>query len=382
MKQLFAIALICASTFTFGQKIKNILDNKDDIKLKKYFEKGGNINETINVYIEVEDDYEIIEVHPLIYAVGENCIECVKLILNHDSIIDVDILVAEAFAYSMSQSDGAISKFLYEQKPKSGACPVCNNSTAVMLAAMYGREEWYFKLKDQVDLGYKNSQGLTIAHAAASGPSLKIAQDVFGMEGIELNEADGTGLTPLDYAASNTENHDIFQLLLDKKADLSKAWNILYWWNLNPSQKIFTEQVVQTRKSDVWYADEYDQSPLIIASLPFGKYDEYYKEQMQIIGKIVYFMLEDMKGGRASNLNTEVFFENSVTLGIINVFKLFGDAEDPEYIFRNYLNLLALMAEEEGVVLFYKNDLKAATQFFGEENIQNWLEEFKLEYYN
>src|SRR5690606_3124633 len=121
---------------------------------------------------------------------------------------------------------------------------------------------WYFKLKENSDLLYINSDGATLIHAAATGSSKKISDDVLTIEGLDIDKKDSEQLTALDYAAANEEHPDVFTDYIAKGADPSKAWNLIYWWSAFPSAMI-PPDIIEQRKSDVWKKDDAGYIPLM-----------------------------------------------------------------------------------------------------------------------
>jgi len=87
-------------------------------------------------------------------------------------------------------------------------------------AVSHGLTNLFFKLRDRVkDFQVEDERGGGAVHAAAAGGSAEIMQVLID-DGLNVNEYDPFGWTPLQYAAENG-HADMMNLLIDKGADLN-----------------------------------------------------------------------------------------------------------------------------------------------------------------
>jgi len=282
MKQLFLIATATLLLAIPTQaQLQKLIDAGNAKKLEKYITKGGDINSPIKVnYVDPFSGKEIDkDLHPLIYAVGNSEEVAVTTLLNHlDATENKDARLAEAFIFSLSRDNEAITNMLYAKNPDLALnCGICNGNNVLLTTAVYGLDDWYFKLKAKniesrkngLNLLYSpNANNATIWHAAAEGPSLKILQDLFANpHAMELiNEADNTGQIPLEVALKN-DNELIYQLFLKNGADPKKAWNLTYSAAIGYHKFYFNSEAFQTNMAkDMYTKDSDGDNALIMAA--------------------------------------------------------------------------------------------------------------------
>ena len=362
MKLACTYLLLVLPLAAFVQNATNAIEKCDVAKFQKYLDKGGDIN----VRIELYDEYifESYESTLMDYAVAWNCMEIIKLLVSQkEKIEDYDLIMTEAFIYSLAFDNEDITEFLYEQHPiEKGICDVCHGNNVLMVAANYGRENWYFKMKEQSDLQYINHTGSNLIHSAASGPSQKILLDVLSIDGLDINKTNSEGLTPLDYAASNEKNPEAFNTLIDHGADPNQAWNLLYWWSMIPSAPL-TPEIINDRRDDVWMIDEDGENCLMLIS--------YFVEDID-------FMMEDIGDGKGDLSFVPQFYQDGITMNILNAMLYIEDFNSENPIYKKYLSLLGALCEKAEFCPVYKKEYKTAVKIYGEEKVSEWYEEYNL----
>ncbi len=214
----------------FGQKLQKILDKNDAEKFEQYIAAGWDLNEGIQVEFEEKGKKVTAEVSPLIYILGKEYKEVFDVHMKHlHSLPNAQDLVTEAFVYSLSLSDDYFAEKLNGKSPSlEGQCDVCHGNTAMMAAATYGKERWYFELKTLSLQDVVNKNGATIFHAAVSGENEKILDDLLTKKVMVnwVNKPDNEGETPLDYAMSSS-NFNVVHQLLKNNAEPTKAKHLL-----------------------------------------------------------------------------------------------------------------------------------------------------------
>ncbi|MBD3637980.1 MAG: hypothetical protein HUJ25_11550 [Crocinitomicaceae bacterium] len=376
MKQLLLLLLVFGSFTTNAQKVKKIIEKCDSTKLEKYLDTGGDIN--ARVYSNTEEGDEV-DVNLLTWAVVKQCKECVEfLITRRDDFDAFDLVVTEAFISSLSIGNEEVSKLLYEQNPlPKGICDACHGNNALMVAATYGREDWYFKLKTESDLSYVNSAGATLMHAAGLGPSKKILEDVLHIGSLDINKKDNEGLTPLDYAAANTENPNAFTSFLNHGADYKQAWNLLYAWCMFPTLKL-TNQMIKERREDVWMIDDEGDNCLMLLGYFYtdlAEDEEKFKKQFVTILNI---MIEDFDKDVANLDFVEQLYHQKITMLMLDAMLYIQDFDAELPIYPKYLELIGLICKKQDFCPVYKKEYKRACDIYGEETVNSWYKEFDL----
>lgn len=375
MRLLFAALFFLLAFNSNAQKIVKIIDKCDVNKFIKYLDKGGDINEQLIRYDDQDNEFEI---GMLTYAVHNECLDIVQYIVEHKDVVqDFDLEVTEAFVYSLSIGNDEISNFLYEQSPiPHGICDACHGNNALMVAATYGREDWYFKLKQTSDLFYINTSGSNLIHCAATGPSQNILQDVLSIEGLDINKRDENGFTPLDDASSNDENLLAFQTLIDKGADYKQAWNLLYWWCMYPNVPL-TDQMIEDRQDDVWMIDTEGDNCLMLLSYFYHEFETQGSYEDRLM-KVLEIMQEDLETGKGDEGFGERLYSEGITMNILESMTYVYDFDQEIPLYPNYLKLLGWYCENSEFCPVYKKEYKTACKIYGEDLVNEWYEKYEL----
>ena len=358
-----------------GQNIPKVLDKCDPIKLQKYIAAGADLN--LKVY-DYDDNGEELEISYLTYAVHAECLPCIEILVeNKDQIEDFDLVVTQAFIYSLSVGDDAISSFLYKQDPIAhGICDVCHGNNALMVAATYGREDWYFKLKEKSDVKYVNAANATLLHAAASGPSQKILDDVLAIEGLDINRKDQEELTPLDYAATNSDNKKAFETLISKGADHKQAWNLMYWWAMYPDLPL-SDQMIADRRADVWMIDHEGENCLMLLSYFFHELETEQGKFESQLRTVLEIMIEDHEKGTSDLSFVTQFYSEGITNNILDAMLYIEDFNSEAPVYELYLKFLGILCEEAEFCPVYKKEYKTAKKIYGVK-VDEWYEKYNL----
>ena len=234
-KKLFTLSalMMLVALGINAQDLKKLIDNGKMESLEKYVSKKGDLKEKITVTIEEKEH----QINGLIYLLGKETLD-----ENHQTIFDYFVskinlfdnssqVVDEAFIYSFSIEGGEYyTQKLWELKPNlKSVCSICNENTALIAAAVYGNEEWYFKLKPSSDINAVNQTGYHLLSAAIFGENTKIIKDVLETEGFEgkINTPNKEGFTPLDMSMGCYDKR-IYDLILKAGANPDKAKDLLW----------------------------------------------------------------------------------------------------------------------------------------------------------
>lgn len=234
MTKLFAaIALLITSLSGITQDLIKLIKEGDLAGIQKMEAKGGDIYQelTIDYRHPDEDDNRTTYLYPITYAAAKNQIEIVKFYLTKKDVLiesgDWNHILDQTFICALSTRNDELIELIYAEKPEfKETCESCRNHNAVMVAASYGLEKWFFILKEKSDLMLTNENGCTIVHCAIVGGSIAIVSDLIATGNYDINQQDYEGYSMLDYAALDS-NAQIFNYLLEKGADLNatkKLW--------------------------------------------------------------------------------------------------------------------------------------------------------------
>ena len=375
MRSLLFIALLFSTSQAFAQKVAKVIDNCDQAKLVSYLDKGGDINIKITRYDENDQAFEI---GLLTYAVHNECLEIVEFLIERkEEIEDYDLELTQAFIYSLSIGNDNVSAYLFKQEPIAhGICDVCHGNNALMVAATYGRDDWYFKLKESSDLKYINASGSNLIHCAASGPSQVILEDVLTISGLDINRKEEDGLTALDYAASNTDNPLAFQTLIEKGADHKQAWNLLYWWSMYPAVPL-TDKMIEDRRADVWMIDEEGDNCLLLLSYFFHELEVESGVFAYQLTTVIDIMMEDHKAGKSDLSFVHQFYQNGITMNMLNAMLFIEDFNSDNPVYPKYLEFLGMMCNDAEFCPVYKKEFKTAVKIYGDA-AEEWYNEYNI----
>ena len=272
-KKLFSLSalMILVALGINAQDLKKLIDNGKLESLEKYVSKKGDLKEKITVTIEEKEH----QINGLIYLLGKETLD-----ENHQTIFDYFIskinlfdnstqVVDEAFIYSFSIEGGEYyTQKLWELKPNlKSVCSICNENTALIAAAVYGNEEWYFKLKPSSDINAVNKAGFHLLSAAIFGENTKIIKDVLETDGFagKINTPNKDGFSPLDMAFG-CRDKSIVDLILKAGANVEQSNNLLWEAASYYNTKIFDLPYIIKGSdkyfNELWKVDEGDYTIL------------------------------------------------------------------------------------------------------------------------
>ncbi|MFT4599973.1 MAG: ankyrin repeat protein [Arenicella sp.] len=369
MKILLLITSILVLLTSFSQKkLEKIIMNDDISKLEKYIsKKNGEIDQLIE---RTSDEGEIESFSPLLVTSFEKADSIEQYLISHiDLFENKKHVISEAFIHSLSEEENPVSNQLYKLGvDPNDSCGACKYNTAIMIAASYGNEDWFFKLKDESDVTHSNPSGENLAHMAAAGSSSRIARWVFANKDIDLNKKSKTGDTPLDFAVYNQENPKVVSYLLKEGAKIAEANNLLEAWPFNPSEEIFYDNLVFNRKSDVWKVDDEGNLPIIWALVQEEEGD-YKIQQFDLFKRILDMMTAP---GEAENLmafeNENLYFFDSMN-DFLMLCELRGDFAFSIHVFKDFVKLCAIAEHNSELRVLTKKNFKKACQLFGKEEV-------------
>jgi hypothetical protein len=260
LTMLALLSVIAAS----GQKIKDIIKTGDLDDLKKYEAKGGDI------YGGFEYEYQLEELeetgwtymYPMAYAVAVQKSDMVDYyITNREKAVEAewwDEALSQSFIIAISSGDETLIQKIYALAPNLDAvCDPCRGQNAVMVAAAYGLEEWYFKLKPDSNLSLLSIHDNNLLHVAANGPSHRIFEDVLTGGSFNVNALNSFSESALDYAALNG-NVDYFHHLVQSGADPSQSPNLWISLAWSGNMEILGYLVENNYVSGIFAIDEED----------------------------------------------------------------------------------------------------------------------------
>lgn len=231
MRTLFIISLILLfSVRLFSQDLKKLIDKGDLITIQKLDEKGFDILQEITIQVDYyEGDYDYLDIDPIVYAAVKEEVEIVKYYISKKEEIDEysswESALSNAFISAISTKNDGLIELLYAENPNlTITCEACHSHNAIMVAATYGNEKWYFKLKEKSDLNLLSNTGNNLLHLAVSGGSIAIMEDVIASGNYDLNQKNSIYLSPLDYAILDS-NMATFNYLIESGANLSLSYN-------------------------------------------------------------------------------------------------------------------------------------------------------------
>lgn len=243
MKKIITLFLFFPLTVLAQEKkLVALLEKGDKDALQSYYEKGHSLEDVIPLTLTVANDQVTYYIHPLVYVTGKKNLQLVQFYLQkmeedwEENGTFYQEVIGEAFTVSISRGDEGISDLLYSKTTATDViCEPCNGSNALLIAASYGNEKWYFKLKDSSNLLLENQYGNNLLHCAASGGSVKIVKDVLSLNQFDVNARNSYYLreTPLDFSLKH-ESAEIFNLLLGAGADINVSEYV--WFSANEIQ--------------------------------------------------------------------------------------------------------------------------------------------------
>jgi Ankyrin repeats (3 copies) len=374
------IALIGLSATSFSQKKLSKIIEKDDVaKLEKYIEKNdGQLDQLILIASEdgLEESFS-----PLMIALLDSSQSIIQYFLNHlDLFENKSHVISEVFIHSLSEKENPLSQQLFDLGANpNDSCGACWNNNALMVAAVYGNEEWFFKLKDSADFAYTNINGRNLAHIAASSPSSRIGRWVFSNKNVDINLKDDNGETPLDAAVWNEENPKMVTYLLKEGAMISEAKNLLQAWPFNPSEEIFYDNLIFNRRADVWKEDEDGSIPLLWTLVP-EEAGDYKIQQLGLFKRILDMMMGPEQAAELKKFQNENIFIFNSMKDFLSICELRGDYSYSVKIYADFVKLCAISEVNSEFRVLTKKNYKKAVELFGEEAVQEIYSDNELWY--
>lgn len=372
MRFLFIIFLIFTSLSSWGQELRELVLKNNYKKIEKFLFEGGDINQPV-VMDWGDDEFGIQTMSGLVLAVGVGSYEVVDFYLDYeDSVSNFKSELGKAFALSFSQDFPELTAHLYEYGPDlTSTCDVCNDANALMLAASYGNEEWYFKLKTEMDPYFISSKNMNLLHYAASSPSQKILDDALSIEGLNINLRSYEDAYPISFAASNVENSSAFNALVNAGAEVSLAQNDLYQYALDGSsydaiKYIFDHQLT----FNLWEFNANIQDYPLGFSLQSFSDGTYTDNQDKLCLILMNGYIENIKSSNCNTFELDLIESGYFINDLANMCMYFQNQE----LFAAYCRLLVTFEncvdeEEHYRLALYKKDIKLISKAIGAETV-------------
>lgn len=367
--------MIC-STFTLSaqtDKLRKLLDNNDKMGLVDFYNKGYSLETFLMIESFVNGEIDVIDVHPLTYVTNKQNTDLVEFYLNafeksEEGISAYYYAIEEAFVMSMSGKNDEISELLFSyNESKNSVCYPCHSHTATMVAAAYGNEKWYFKLRE---LGFEDGVsdvGNNLLHCAVTGGSMAIVKDVLSQKRFDVNEINTSinGETPF-YLSFEHESTQIFNLLLKEGGNCNA--NNLAWFSAGEikNDEIFNYLAKNIEPNYVFAINSELELPV--------HYAMYYNNT-----KMALWLLEKMK----ENCDVTGLIHSDSFDGISNYFPLLYAIEfKNKELYEAFLSFASKVyecTEDNYVVPMYKDYKKYAIKTFGKDYVNSMYAKYSFE---
>lgn len=271
MKNVFILLLLFSSFNSISQsdKLRALLDKGELSAIKEYYAKGNDLFDYLLIPREIYGDVELMEVHPIIYVTNKENMQLVNFYLDEMKKYDGGIEqfaheINAAFVMSMSGNNEEIKTLLHQfNNSKADVCYPCHSQTAIMVAAAYGNEKWYFKLKEEGFEDFLSENGSNLLHCAVNGGSVKILNDVLNQNRFDINGVNQEYLpkAPIDFSI-DLDSDEIFNLLLKTGADINSSGSIFFGLSEVKNSKIQEYIMANADISRLLAIDYYNEMPL------------------------------------------------------------------------------------------------------------------------
>ncbi|MBK9593501.1 MAG: hypothetical protein IPO32_19045 [Crocinitomicaceae bacterium] len=376
MRILFSLSLILFfSTGLFSQDLKKLIDKGDLAAIQKIEAKGFDILQSITIQVDYYDgDYDYLDIDPIVYASGKQQIEIVNYYITKKEQIDEysswENALANAFISSISTKNDELIELLYAENPNlSITCDACRSHNAIMVAATYGNEKWYFKLKEKSDLNLLSNTGNNLLHLAVAGGSRAIIEDVVKSGNFDVNQKNSLFLSPIDYAILDS-NLVTFNYLLEHGADVrlsGNAWkSVVQTGHLG----IFQVLVDSCDPGDLFIYDDHLEWPLNMAVA-------YNDETMAL--EIARLMKTHILEGKISGLEYEPLIEYEKYHILTNA--IFWKNEKTFEAILDLAHTINKVYEDPQTVMFEEYLFKRAQRTFGKSFMTEMQEKYAIEWY-
>jgi ankyrin repeat protein len=208
MKRIVTLIFLAIAAIGFSQDYKKIIDKNDIDGLTKL------INKETEFYGEVHSQELDLSIHPMVYAAAKNNLNMVKVFVkNQDKIDDYHTVLSKSFSASIATSNDELITYLYSLEPNiNERCESCSGHTAIMIAAVYGNDKWYFKLKPKSELNLLSDTKNNLLHLSCNQYNKSIFEDILTIEGLDINQINSYGRTPLQQAAIEGKDTIYFKI--------------------------------------------------------------------------------------------------------------------------------------------------------------------------
>lgn len=368
MKLTIAFITLLIPVFLNAQNddLKQLLNRGDINKLQSYYTKGNLLENYVT--ISEKNDTPMVRVHPIVYAVKLQNVNLIKYYLelfqnSEKGFSGFQKEISEAFIYSLSKDNEEISELLLGcNVGKSMECSLCNNYSALMTAATYGKEKWYFRLKELNFEVSKPSNGNNLLHCAAYGGSVPIVKDVLAMKIFDVNEANNDHQTSF-YLSFRHESKEVFDILLQAGGECNT--NEYAWFSaseiVNSDIKNFIFNF--TKIEYLFTPNEYYELPV---------YQAIYKNNEMMI----YSMLDEM----VKHCDLIKTIPEQCLDGNYVYFPLYSALENNnKFVYEAWLSFVSqiyLCHGDFSKVPMYKDYKKNASKTFGRSYVNNRYDEY------
>jgi ankyrin repeat protein len=373
---LILLSLVIFTSIASGQNFLKWIQSGDLESIQKYEQKGGNIHATFSVPYILDDQYYEAEWHALTYAAGRNQYDIVVYYLDKKAEMEKmdpglwDRALEMAFIASLPTKNDTLINLLYRQRPDLTAlCEPCHSQNAIMVAATYGLDYWYFKLKPQSDLTIVNVNGSSILHAAIEGGSDAIVHDVVASGLIDINKSDGFSHTPLDLAALDS-NEVLFNYLISQGADIDASVDL--WFSVAQSGNMEIFHMIAETYKPAWLFNQNDEGELPL-HYAVGL------NQTAMTARMVELMKNYIAGNGTDILDDFTFIDNNG----VHVLQYATGWENPvtyELIF-DLTHFFNASMEDQFFIEFPNFVAKQATRTFGRDFAEQVNDKHQVNFY-
>lgn len=253
--------------FSFAQKIFKHIEKGNLKAVQKYLKKGKDIN--IHKKFSYEDVEDIEKVNLLAYAVyygHKDILQC--LIEYKNDIVNYQDALDQALLKGSMKGELEICQFLLEEGADLNAnCTICHGRSPLQIAVGY--EHWTladYYIEKGADIQHVDSDQWNLLHLVACSDNVSWAKNILSKGGLDINQQNKQGLTPLMYAVGNG-HLGMFQFLLDNGAKielLDKQGEDVLLHAIQNEQKKIVEQLIEL-KPNLNIKDKNGTTPLLWA---------------------------------------------------------------------------------------------------------------------
>lgn len=225
IKFLCLLIFLFSFQFSFAQRIFKQIEKGNLKAVQKYLDKGKDVN--VHKNFSYQDVEEVEKVNLLSYAVYYGHKDILECFVEHKSnFLNYQEALDQALLKGSMKGELEICQFLLDEGANLNAnCIICHGRSPLQIAVGY--EHWEladYYINKGADIQHVDSDQWNLLHLIACSNNVAWGKNILLKGGLNINQQNKDGLTPLMYAVGNG-HLEMFEFLLENGAKIDLVDN-------------------------------------------------------------------------------------------------------------------------------------------------------------